>query len=331
MLIADCLSRATLVLADAQVELPERTARWLWQHVSGMSTADLLIRGQEPVDEVLCGQFSALIARRAEREPLQYLLGEAEFDGLAFAVDARVLIPRPETEQMVALAMSEVLKREPAAGVVQICDVGTGSGAIAVSLAVRLRQIAFGPAWRITATDLSLEALVVAKANARRHGVADLIEWVHADLLESCETGRPAQASIDLLLANLPYIPEGERLFLQPEVGRWEPSTALFAGADGLDAYRRLLGQAGVLMAGGGRMLLEIGVNQSEVLRPIIAAWWPGCSVAIVPDAQGIERVVDVHVPAQDIPAQNIPDQHIPVQHIRAESVPVQHIPLENV
>lgn len=300
-LLADCLSRASLALADAQVEMPERTARWLWQHVSGMSTADLLMRGRETVDDALCEQFGALIARRARREPLQYLVGEAEFDGLAFAVDARVLIPRPETEQIVALAMSEVRNRESSDRVVQICDVGTGSGAIAVSLAVRLLRAASGPAWRITATDSSPEALVVAKANAMRHGVQDQIDWVQADLLYSGEGAHPIQRSIDVLVANLPYIPERERLSLQPEVGQWEPSAALFAGVDGLDAYRRLLGQAGALMAGGGRLLLEIGVSQAEVLSSIIATSLPGSRVKLFRDAQGIERVVDIRVPLQNV------------------------------
>jgi release factor glutamine methyltransferase len=190
--------------------------------------------------------FEQLVERRLRGEPLAYLTGEREFMGLSFNVSPAVLVPRPETELLVETAL--VLLREGGPSPL-VVDVGTGSGAIAVSLAVH------HPPVRVVAVDISGAALVVARANARRHGVADRVSFVQGNLL--ADIGGPA----DLIAANLPYIPSGELDGLPAEV-RCEPRLALDGGPDGLDLYRRLVPQALRLLKPGGHLLAELGPGE---------------------------------------------------------------------
>ncbi len=251
MTLRELLQEAARLLALAEVEIPEQTARWIWQHVSGMAAHQMILEQQREVDASQAVKFWELIRRRERREPLQYVLNEAEFAGLMFYVDHRVLVPRPETEGLVELAVADIKRRRQAHPdrMITVMDLGTGSGAIAVALTI---------AWKadsqvqLIATDISSDALDVAKENANRHGVGKRIDFRQGDGFTALRTGASGVAAwtsgagkIDLLLSNPPYIPTIDEPILQPEVKDFEPHLALFAGKDGLDAYRMLADSAG--------------------------------------------------------------------------------------
>lgn len=226
--------------------------------------------------------FQAMLTKRASRCPLSYIIGEKEFFGLSFVVSSDVLIPRPETEILV----EECLRRVGDGAV--IADIGTGSGAIAVALAVNL------PGANVYATDTSEQALKVAKVNAEKHGVADRVCTVRGDLLEALSVGvvghavpEQRQERLDAIVSNPPYIPSGVIESLEPEV-RQEPIQALDGGPDGLEVYRRLVPQA---LGLAGLIAVEIGVEQASPVTQIArdAGW---AEVEIIRDLAGIERVV---------------------------------------
>lgn len=242
MTVADALAQARLSLTNHGVESPALEAQLLVARASGRDRTWVLTH-----PEATCGkEFAELIRRRVSGEPLPYVLGEWEFFGRAFFVDAHVLIPRPETELLVEQALANGARR--------ILDIGTGSGAIAVSLACEGR--------RVTAIDCSLAALAVARRNAERHGVN--VEFLHGDFPEAFK-GR----EYDLVVTNPPYVGRDDP-DLEPSVRRWEPGLALFAGDDGLDFFRRLAQEAPV-----PRLLTEIGRGQAESVAGIFgAAGW---------------------------------------------------------
>ena len=219
--------------------------------------------------------YFALLERRYRGEPIQYLLGEAEFYGLRFRVTPDVLIPRPETEHLVEQAITLAAEfAEP-----RIVDVGAGSGAIAVALSVSLVNA------RITSIDVSPDALAIARENAVRNRVTERIRFLGGDLLESV-----AGEQFDLVVSNPPYVPKADRASLSVEVPEYEPAQALFAGEDGLDVYRRLIPAAHAVLAPDGYILLEIGYGQPEGVRALLAG--SGFeAIHFVPDLQGIPRV----------------------------------------
>lgn len=258
-----------LLLNLVQQHSPERNRAWLianWNHA-------LLPRVGE--------RLSELVARRVAGEPIQYLTGECEFYGIPFKVTRNVLIPRPETEHLVEKA----LEIAPGFEQPRIVDVGTGSGAIAVALADRLRDAG------ITATDLSRAALAVARENARRNGVADRIRLVEGDLLAPL-----AGEQFDIVVSNPPYVAEAERDSLDVEVREYEPALALFAGDDGLDVYRRLIPAAHASLVPGGFLAMEIGFRQAEAVDHLLAT--AGfVDIDFTPDLQGIPRVASARRP----------------------------------
>lgn len=259
------------------VEQPRREAALLLGEVLRLSEAQLYARADDDVPEPAAVSYGQLIRRRADRIPVAYLLGRREFHGRSFAVDPRVLIPRPETEHLVEAALTCI---DDGA---RVLDVGTGSGCIAVTLALER------PGSRIVATDLSPGALAVAAANCRSHGVADRVRLVRADLLSALRPG-----AFDVVVSNPPYIDVGEWPSLMPEVRDHEPPEALFAG-DGLDFYRRLFAAGGFLRA-GQRLLLEIGKGQIEAVREL--AEGSGFDVEwVIADLAGIPRVLTLRVP----------------------------------
>ena len=231
-------------------------------------------------------ELNRLLMERMSHRPSAYIRGYREFYGLKFYVDERVLIPRPETEllvekalEMAGLYASLSLSKGQSDGTPPtIADVGTGSGCIAVALAINLPQS------RIFATDISGEALKVAEINCRKHGVADRVQLLSGDLLI------PLQQSVDIIVANLPYIPDGELDKLAPEVSRYEPGLALSGGPDGLDYIRRLLDQAPDKLNTGGALLLEVGMGQAEVVAGMAHQCFS--NVTIAADLAGIGRVV---------------------------------------
>ena len=214
-----------------------------------------------------------LVERRCAGEPIQYIIGETEFYGLPFHVTRDVLIPRPETEHLVEKVLSLAV-RFPAT---RIVDVGTGSGAIAVTLAHKLPQA------RITAVDLSARALAVAEGNAKRNGVD--LRFLEGDLLAPV-----AEERFDIVVSNPPYVAATDRDTLSVEVREYEPALALFAGDDGLEIYRRLIPAAFAVLVPGGFLLLEIGFGQSPIIAALIAS--AGfAQIEFTPDLQGIPRV----------------------------------------
>jgi len=270
------LAQAMAVLEKAGVEEPRLDAKVLLTHALGMTGAQLFTHPRRQLSSTELTDYRQLIERRAQREPLAYIVGHKEFYGLDFFVDTRVLIPRPETELLVEKAI-EISQRQSV-----IADVGTGSGAIAVSLAVHLPQAL------IYATDVSSAALEVAARNCRRHGVQDRVHLLQGRLLE------PLPGPVDLIVANLPYVSEVEWAQLPPEIRCYEPREALYGGPDGLDHIRRLLAQARGYLKPGGSILLEIGATQGEAVVALTRRHFPTAEAEIIKDYAGLDRVVMV-------------------------------------
>ncbi|MHB9143882.1 MAG: peptide chain release factor N(5)-glutamine methyltransferase [Symbiobacteriia bacterium] len=259
----------------------------------------ILTDGNRPLAAAAADRLAAAVARRALREPLQYITGSQGFMGLEFAVDRRVLVPRPDTEVLVE-AVLQFMRSLAGAGPWPVADLGTGSGAIAVALAVH------DPRLRVTAVELSPAALAVAGANAVRHAVAERVELLQGDMLTPL-AGRQFAA----IVSNPPYIDPAEAASLLPEVAVYEPAMALFSPAGPLDYYRRLALGAGEHLLPGGLLAVEVGAGQAAAVAGMFAAAWglrPGGTAEPVPahlaavpepgklqvrrDYGGVERVV---------------------------------------
>lgn len=245
-------------------------AEWLLAEATGVPRLMLLIDAAAPVDDAAASRFAALLDRRAAGEPLQYVLGEAAFMGRPFAVDARVLIPRPDTE---TLCMAAIERIRPG---MRVLDIGTGSGALAVTLALAC------PEASVTAVDISDGALAVARANAARHGAS--VAFVRSDLFTSLE-----DAWYDRIVSNPPYIRAGDLETLQAEVRR-EPTLALDGGADGLDFYRRIAEALPAHLTKGGALLLEVGDGQAADVVALLRGHFK--EISTLRDLAGLERVV---------------------------------------
>jgi release factor glutamine methyltransferase len=259
-------------LADRGVENPRLNAEHLLAHALGLKRMELYLQFDRPLAESERAPLRDLVKRRGTREPLQHVLGTAEFHGRTFACDKRALVPRPETEQLVELAL-EIAKDKPAA---TILDIGTGSGVIVLTIALEL------PSATLHATDLSPDALALAAENAARHALTDRIVFHQADLLP------PDGTRFDLIIANLPYIPAEEIASLSPEV-RHDPASALDGGPDGLDLVRRLIETAPDRLAPGGALLLEIGLGQADAVNTLLSAR-KFRDISVRPDYQNIPR-----------------------------------------
>jgi len=277
------LQAATGVLSQAGTDSPRLTAEVLLAHTLGLTRAQLLARPEQSLSPEQQARYAALVSRAAAGEPLAYLTGVREFHGLDFAVDARVLVPRPETELLADLALRFLTTDNSANKETRVLDVGTGSGCLAVTIAVK------HPAASVTATDVSEEALAVARANAERHGVAQRISFFRSDLLSSFFL---LPSSFDLLCANLPYIASEELRDLA--VARHEPRLALDGGPDGLLWIRRLLVDAPRALRPGGRLLLEIGATQGAAVTALAQAAFPHGHVTVHRDLAGLDRIVSV-------------------------------------
>jgi release factor glutamine methyltransferase len=248
-----------------------RDAQQLLLRVLQKDGAWLLAHPEATLNDEQARCYDDWLGRRERREPVQYIVGEQEFYGLALKVSPDVLIPRPETEHLVEAALTR-LERERSA---RICDVGTGSGAIAVALARHL------PLAEVTAVDKSAGALQVARENAARHGVAERVRLLESDLLGAVRGER-----FNMVVSNPPYVATGERL--EAQVGLYEPQEALYAGATGLEVYRRLIPAAKRGLVDDGWLLLEIGFGQRDAVSALLVGW---DGVDFVDDLQGIPRV----------------------------------------
>lgn len=272
------LSKAARQIQSGGVDAPRLTAEALVAHVSGLTRAQVLARPERVLNPLECDRLHRLVARAADGEPLAYLLGTREFFGLDFEVTPAVLVPRPETESLVELAL-DVLGGVVSADL-HVIDVGTGSGIIGVTLAQRRPNV------RVTALDVSPAALAVARRNAARHGVPERVRFLEQDLLD------PVPQPADMICANLPYIPAADVDVLP--VSRHEPRLALDGGADGLDVIRRLVVQSIDVLKPGGVLLLEIEARQGPAVAALCAAAFPGSTVRVVRDLAGLDRVVQV-------------------------------------
>lgn len=259
--------------ADAQ-----RDAELLLLHVLHIDRATLLAHPDRMLTTEEFAAYQAAIERRFGNEPIQYITGQQEFFGLLLKVTPATLIPRPETEHLV----EAVLERVPHDREIDILDVGTGTGAIALALAANLPQA------RLTAVDLSAGALAVARENASTHHLDRRIRFFWSDLLATLPADKQ-DAAFDAIVSNPPYIPETDRAELHPEVRDHEPAEALFAGTTGLDIYRRLIPEAHLALKPGGLLALEIGHGQSEALSGLLEGWQ---NVTLVADLQQIPRVI---------------------------------------
>ena len=272
-------ARDRLVLAGIDRREAALDAELLARHALGWDRATYLCRRREPAPAPFEQRYETLVSRRVRREPMAMVTGHREFWGLAFEVTPAVLTPRPETELIVEEALAVVAGRRMDS--VQLVDVGTGSGCLAVALARELPQA------RVTAIDVSAAALEVARRNAGTHGVADRIAWIESSCLEGLtDDGAPA----DLIVANLPYVPTAATSVLTPEVRDHEPLIALDGGCDGLDPVRALVAQAPAHLAAGGHLIIEFGAGQEDAVRALIADTSGLALVKVVGDLEGIPR-----------------------------------------
>jgi release factor glutamine methyltransferase len=255
-------------------------AELLLAHALGLSRAGVLARLADPLDAETSARFAAMVARREQGEPIAYILGHKEFYGLDFVVDRRVLIPRPETELLVELALPAL--KTVAHSTPVVADVGTGSGALALAIAKN------APSARLIATDISPDAIAVARLNARRLNLADRVEFVVSDLLEA------VREPIDLLLANLPYIPLRRYNQLPREIRHFEPRVALVGGLEGLSVVRRLLDQIEAHVTRAGIVFLEISEEQGQAARQLAETKFPQAQVRIHRDLEELDRVLEI-------------------------------------
>jgi release factor glutamine methyltransferase len=261
-------------IPDAEAELDARLmAQWLL----GWDAARLLASAHDEAPPTFPARYGALAARRAGREPMAYLLGRQEFWGLMFDVTPAVLIPRPETELIVEIALELFPDRDVP---LQIADIGTGSGCLATALASER------PRARITASDVSAAALLVASNNAVRHGVDGCITFIEGELFSPM----PARLAFDLIVSNPPYVPTDDLAVLQPEVREHEPAVALFGGTDGLSVIRPLVEQAVERLTPNGALIFEFGVGQADAIRGLISSTDGLRMIDLRRDLQGIPR-----------------------------------------
>jgi release factor glutamine methyltransferase len=297
--IRQLLIEATRLLQEEGLDTPRLDAEMLLGHVLGLTRAQIHAHSDRRLDVAELDSYHELIERRRQHEPVAYILGYKEFYGLDFYVDRRVLIPRPETELLVekGLEIGRVASHSPT-----IADVGTGCGAIAISLAVHLPQAI------IYALDASSEALEVAALNCRRHSVEGRVHLLQGDLLS------PLPEPVDLIVANLPYVSGAEWEQLPRTITAYEPRSALDGGPDGLEAIGRLLAQARPHLKPQTTILLEIGATQGAAVTDLArhsfdnpstglrtrlrTAHFSTVTVEVVQDYAGLDRMVVIEVQA---------------------------------
>jgi release factor glutamine methyltransferase len=264
--VRDALDSAVIALTAAGCDTPRLDAELLLAAALGVDRAQVVAHPEREIEPAAARRFADHARRRREREPVAYILGTKPFRTIELAVDARVLIPRPETEHVVEATLE--LPRGA-----RVADVGTGSGAIALALKAER------PDLRVVATDTDPAALALARANAARLGLE--VEWLRGDLLE------PVEGPLDAIVSNPPYVREGEQL--APEIARYEPAGALLAGPDGLDVLRRLAPAAGA--RGAAFAAFEVGLGQADAVAALLRDAGFGAT-SVLPDLAGIDRVV---------------------------------------
>jgi release factor glutamine methyltransferase len=279
MTLTQVLQQSAHILSVNGIEDSYIEARMLLGHITKLPPVQIYTQTEQTLSQEQERDLHKLIERRLRREPTAYILNRREFYGIDFYIDSRVLIPRPETELLVDAAL-EFSKNTY---LPLIADIGTGCGAIAVSLALNLPQI------KIYATDISHPALEVARLNCENHKVTRQVTLIQGNLLE------PVPEPVDLIVANLPYVSSSELDNLSPEITVFEPRTAIDGGENGLKYIRQLLGQAGEKINPQGCLLLEIGQNQEQEVIHLINSYLNKVSLTFIPDLNGINRVVKIN------------------------------------
>lgn len=271
----ELLNWATATLKEEGIDSPQLDAEILLAHSLELTRSQLHAQLEEKPDPAVAEAYRSLVARRVQREPVAYITGHKEFYGLDLFVDRRVLIPRPETETLVEVALAIVRQNHLPAFV----EVGVGCGAVAIALAVNVPWV------RIYAIDASLDALAVAETNCQRHTVLDRVHLLPGDLLG------PLPEPVGLIVGNLPYVSREELKNLPCDITEYEPLSALDGGQDGLQHIRRLLAQAGRSLKPRGIICLEIGATQASAVNELAREQIPGATVGLVKDLAGLDRV----------------------------------------
>ena len=281
----DALKQARARLGESGVEEPGFEAEFLLRHALGCTREDLLMGLDSEASPSAQLLFKSVIERRSRGEPSAYIIGHKEFYGLDFKVDPRALIPRPETELLVELALAFAARHGARGEGLKIDEVGVGCGAISVALAVRL------PGARIVATDISTAALELARENIVHHGVEGRVTLLESDLLG------PVNGPIDILVSNPPYVRSGDISGLEREIRDHEPLVALDGGPDGMAVIDRLMRQARDRLAPGGAMFIEIGCEQGKEVTGHARHLWPDAQTSITPDLADLDRVLTLYTP----------------------------------
>lgn len=283
------LRDTTARFEQAHIDSPSATARSVLSRAANRPREWLVAHDDELPEPDMLALAQQLIERVLAHEPMAYILGDREFYGLPFVVDARVLIPRPETEMLVEAALTHLRTCATADKTdVELIDVGTGSGAVAIAVAAHMPNV------RVAATDVSAEALDVARLNAQRNGAADRIQFIHADLLGEV----PLRAQV--ITANLPYVTVEEIEALPPEIQAHEPRVALDGGSDGLALVRRLLNELNEHLAPGGMAVFEIGASQGSAALQAARDALPGWRISLEKDLAKLDRMLQVIKPNAD-------------------------------
>ncbi len=272
MTIQTALLQGAEILEKALVSVPRLTAEVLLCHAMRSDRAYLYAHGDDELTQLAWIHYGRYLNERLKGKPTQYITHKQEFYGRNFYVSPEVLIPRPETEHLVEAALT-FSKEHPES---RILDVGTGSGAIAISVALESGS-------RVLASDISMPALAVAERNRRQHNAS--VAFFAADLLDAVEP-----KSVDLVLSNPPYVPASDAANMQAEVRDWEPHAALFAGPTGFEIYERLMEGAAVALKPGGRMLIELGYRSLDGVREMLSTNWT--AIEVISDLAGLPRVI---------------------------------------
>ncbi|HTI15788.1 MAG TPA: peptide chain release factor N(5)-glutamine methyltransferase [Dictyobacter sp.] len=281
------LTQGTQLLTDAGIQGARKEAQVLLGAVVEMDKAHLIAYAERELTPEQEHLYTAWLDRRKQHEPVAYILGHEEFYGLDFLVDCRVLIPRPETELLVETALGHIRSWLSAGKTPVVADIGTGSGAIPITIAVEEPRLPL-----IYACDISPDALDVARLNIARHHVGERIQTLAGDLIS------PLPEPVDLLLANLPYVGTTEVDVMEADVLDFEPHLALFSGPQGLDVLQRFCEavQHSAVLKSGGVMLLEIGYQQGAPLVQLLQKLWPQALVTCQKDFAGWDRLVQVQL-----------------------------------
>ncbi|HHT9126691.1 MAG TPA: peptide chain release factor N(5)-glutamine methyltransferase [Candidatus Brocadiia bacterium] len=298
--IKSALSNAVKLFKDSNIDASSLDAEVLLAHVLHCRRTDLYVNFDRVLGEEDISNFMLLVQKRILRMPLQYITGHSEFMSLDFIVNKSVLIPRPETEFVVesVIRKSNLLSEQKT---LNILEIGTGCGNIAVSLAVNLR-LSSGRSLknvRIYTCDISKDALSVARTNARRHNVSEKISFLQGDLFNAFE-GLDLRGKVNFVVSNPPYVAETERAELQPEVINHEPELAIFGGRDGLIFYRRIFSEAPDWLAPDGYLIMEMGEGQVNAVATLIREYPFFDGLEIVKDLQKIDRVLIAHIKKGD-------------------------------